>query len=50
MDKIFQIGDFTFRLCCPDEITQPPNFLLFERGDTASVSGGGDSVDADKPQ
>lgn len=34
MDKIFQIGDFTFRLCCPEEIMPPPNFMLFERGDT----------------
>ena len=50
MDKIFQIGDFTFRLCCPDEITPPPNFMLFERGDTESVSGGGDAGEAEKPQ
>ena len=50
MDKIFQIGDFTFRLCCPDEITPPPNFMLFERGDTESVSGGGDAGEAVKPQ
>ena len=50
MDKIFQIGDFTFRLCCPDEITPPPNFMLFERGDTESVSGGDDAGEAVKPQ
>ena len=37
MDKIFQIGDFTFRLCCPEEIAPPPNFMLFERGDTERV-------------
>ena len=50
MDKIFQIGDFTFRLCCPDEITPPPNFVLFERGDTGSVSGGDGAGEAVKPQ
>lgn len=50
MDKIFQIGDFTFRLCCPDEITPPPNFMLFERGDTESVSGGDDAGEVVKPQ
>ena len=50
MDKIFQIGDFTFQLCCPDEITPPPNFMLFERGDTESGSGGGDAGEAVKPQ
>lgn len=38
-DRIFQIGDFTFRLCCPDEITPPPNFLLFERSGPECVSG-----------
>ena len=29
MDRIFQIGDFTFRLCCPDEVTPPENFMKF---------------------
>lgn len=50
MDKIFQIGDFTFRLCCPDEITLPPNFMLFECGDTESVSGGDGAAEEVKPQ
>lgn len=30
MDKIFQIGDFTFRLCAPEEVTPPENFMKFE--------------------
>ena len=30
MDSIFQIGDFTFRLCCPPEVTPPANFMKFE--------------------
>ena len=30
MDSIFQIGDFTFRLCCPPEVTPPENFMKFE--------------------
>lgn len=50
MDKIFQIGDFTFRLCCPDEITPPLNFMLFERGNTESVSGGDGAAEEVKPQ
>lgn len=29
MDRIFHIGDFTFRLCCPDEVTPPENFMKF---------------------
>ena len=29
MDRIFQIGDFTFRLICPEEVTPPDNFMLF---------------------
>lgn len=29
MDRMFQIGDFTFRLCCPDEVTPPENFMKF---------------------
>lgn len=32
MDKLFQIGDFTFRLCCPAEVTPPENFMKFEIG------------------
>lgn len=32
MDKLFQIGDFCFRLLCPENLTLPPNFLLFETG------------------
>lgn len=30
MDRIFQIGDFVFRLCCLEEITPPENFMKFE--------------------
>lgn len=30
MNKLFQIGDFVFQLDYPDEITPPPNFMLFE--------------------
>lgn len=29
MDQIFQIGDFTFRMRYPKEVSPPPNFLLF---------------------
>ena len=32
MDKLFQIGDFIFRLCCPAEVTPPENFMKFESG------------------
>ena len=32
MNRIFQIGDFTFRLICPEEVTPPDNFMLFVRG------------------
>lgn len=30
MDKLFQIGEFVFRLCCPEEVTPPENFMKFE--------------------
>lgn len=30
MDRIFRIGNFTFRLCCSGEITPPENFMKFE--------------------
>lgn len=30
MDKIFRIGDFTFRLCCAAEVKPPENFMKFE--------------------
>lgn len=29
MDRIFQIGDFTFRLCCTQEVKPPDNFMKF---------------------
>ena len=29
MDSIFQIGDFTFRLCAPKEVAPPKNFMKF---------------------
>ena len=35
MDKLFQIGDFIFRLCCPAEVTPPENFMKFESGSRA---------------
>lgn len=31
MDKIFQIGDFVFRLCFPEEVAPPENFMKFEK-------------------
>ena len=31
MDKIFQIGDFVFRLCFPEETAPPENFMKFEK-------------------
>lgn len=31
MNRVFQIGDFCFRLIAPDEVTPPENFMLFER-------------------
>lgn len=30
MNKLFQIGDFIFQLDYPNEITPPPNFMIFE--------------------
>ena len=36
MDKLFQIGDFIFRLCCPAEVTPPENFMKFESGSRVS--------------
>lgn len=34
MDRIFQIGDFVFRLCCPQEVLPPENFMKFVCGQT----------------
>lgn len=31
MNKVFQIGDFVFRLIAEDGVIPPPNFMLFER-------------------
>lgn len=43
MDRIGQIGDFTFRLCCPEEIAPPENFRKFlkkeETGGGLSAAG-----------
>lgn len=36
MDKVFQIGDFVFRLCYPANLTMPDNFLKFERSEEVS--------------
>lgn len=33
MDRLFQIGDFCFRLRCPDGVAVPENFLRFARED-----------------
>ena len=33
MNKVFQIGDFVFRLIAEDGIIPPPNFMLFEVAD-----------------
>lgn len=30
MDKLFRIGDFIFRLICPEEVVPPENFMKFE--------------------
>ena len=30
MYKLFQIGSFVFSLICPDVLSIPPNFYLFE--------------------
>lgn len=32
MDRIFQIGDFRFRISYPEEVTPPDNFMKFECG------------------
>lgn len=37
MDKKFCIGNFVFRLCCPDEICLPANFLQFAVDDDHPV-------------
>lgn len=37
MDKNFRIGEFVFRLCCPDSIQPPANFLQFATDDTRPV-------------
>ena len=31
VDRTFAIGDFCFRLICPDSVTPPENFMLFAR-------------------
>lgn len=37
MDKKFCIGNFVFRLCCPDEMCLPANFLQFAVDDDRPV-------------
>lgn len=37
MNKVFQIGDFVFRLIADDKVIPPPNFMLFESGAIESV-------------
>lgn len=29
MNRVFQIGDFTFCICCPEEVTPPDHFMKF---------------------
>lgn len=45
MDKIFGIGNFTFRVCCPDEVKPPEKFMKFEcsghHGEGQSTGGPG---------
>lgn len=36
MDRVFQIGNFVFRLCCPEELTLPDNFLRFGQSEEMS--------------
>ncbi len=38
MDKIFRIGDFTFRLCCPEAVIPPENFMQFECGEAENLT------------
>lgn len=35
MDRIFQIGNFSFRLICPENIMPPENFMKFVQADYA---------------
>ena len=37
MNKVFQIGDFVFRLIADEKVIPPPNFMLFESGAIESV-------------
>ena len=39
MDRIFQIGDFRFRISYPEEVAPPDNFMKFECGDCAGADG-----------
>lgn len=40
MDRIFQIGDFRFRISYPEEVAPPDNFMKFECGDCAGADNG----------
>lgn len=44
MDRIFQIGDFRFRISYPEEVIPPENFMKFE----CAESDGGDGVQGDR--
>ena len=43
MDKLFRIGSFAFRLRFPEEVTPPPNFLLFKCADLPRYVRNGES-------
>lgn len=36
MDRLFRIGDFTFRMVCPAEAVPPENFMLFACGENCA--------------
>ena len=40
MDRIFQIGDFRFRISYPEEVAPPDNFMKFECGGCAGADNG----------
>ena len=42
MDRTFQIGDFRFRIACPEEVTPPDNFMKFECGEHSGTDNGRD--------
>ena len=47
MDQIFRIGDFTFRMRYPKEVSPPPNFLLFTQMRHSDLIHAGEAYDED---